>query len=121
MRLKRDENMPATLAAALRATGHDVDTSADEGLIGRPDADIWAAAQRAERVLVTQDLDFADTRHFEPGTHHGLLLVRLREPSRVRLVDRVLQVFALPEAPTWARPLRRAAAWARYARPSRLI
>ncbi len=102
MRLKLDENMPATLAAMLRAKGHDVDTSPGEGLIGRPDLDIWAAAQAAERLLVTQDLDFGDIRRFTPGTHHGLLLVRLREPSRVRLADRVIQVFVLPEAATWA-------------------
>lgn len=101
MRLKLDENMPASLAAALSTKGHDVDTSPAEGLAGRSDADVWAATQAAQRLLITQDLDFSDIRRYEPGTHHGLLLVRLREPSRTRLADRVLQVFALPEAAEW--------------------
>jgi hypothetical protein len=29
------------------------------------------------RVFITQDLDFSDARKYVPGTHHGLLLVRL--------------------------------------------
>lgn len=40
------------------------------------------------RFLITQDLDFSDTRQLAPGTHAGLLRVRLREPG----------AHALPEA-----------------------
>ena len=42
---------------------------------------MWGAARREERFPITQDLDFSDVRQFEPGTHPGLLLVRLREPG----------------------------------------
>jgi len=38
---------------------------------------MWSAARRDERFLITQDLDFSDIRQFKPGTHPGLLLVRL--------------------------------------------
>jgi hypothetical protein len=41
-------------------------------------------AQRAGRFLVTQDLDFSDVRRFEPGSHHGLLLVRLPDAEQWR-------------------------------------
>lgn len=37
----------------------------------------WAAAQAEDRFLVTHDLDFSDTRKFEPGKHAGVLIVRL--------------------------------------------
>lgn len=89
MKIKLDENLPARLAAILSAHGHDVHTVPDENLSGRPDADIWQAVRREERFLITQDLDFSDTRRFAPGTHAGLLLLRLREPGAGALVAAV--------------------------------
>ena len=78
MRIKLDENLPSLLIARLQDLGHDVDTVPAEELAGRADPEIWRAAQNAERVLITQDLDFSDLRQFRPGMHHGLILVRLR-------------------------------------------
>jgi predicted nuclease of predicted toxin-antitoxin system len=45
------------------------------------------------RFLITQDLDFSDTRQFQPGTHPGILLVRLREPSANALLENVGKVL----------------------------
>jgi len=84
MKVKLDENIPVRLADALSLLGHDVDSVESEGLTGRPDADIWGASQLDGRLLITQDMDFSDVRRFKPGTHHGLLLVRLREPGGKR-------------------------------------
>ena len=56
--------------------------------MGHVDPDIWEAAQRESRVLITQDLDFSDSRKFVPGTHHGIVLVRLHSPNRRNLVER---------------------------------
>ena len=47
MRVKLDEDLPARLAHELAALGHDVDTIPDEGLQGKTDPDIWAAAQQS--------------------------------------------------------------------------
>jgi predicted nuclease of predicted toxin-antitoxin system len=82
MRLKLDENLPASTAIRLRALGHDVHTVLEEGLSGRPDNDVWQAAQTEARFLVTQDLDFSDERRFAAGTHAGLLLVRLPDTEQ---------------------------------------
>lgn len=92
MKVKLDENISAQLLEVLRHAGHDTDTVADEGLTGRPDHDVWAAAQAADRFLVTQNLDFSDSRRFGPGTHAGVLLVRLREPGAGALVQAVSAV-----------------------------
>jgi predicted nuclease of predicted toxin-antitoxin system len=92
MKVKLDENIPVRLADELLPLGHDVDTVASEGLTGRPDGDVWSAARREERFLITQDLDFSDVRQFKPGTHAGLLLVRLREPGANALVSRIQAV-----------------------------
>jgi predicted nuclease of predicted toxin-antitoxin system len=80
MRIKIDENLPLQIALKLNSFGHDVHTAQDEGLGGCVDPVIWQAAQRDERFLITQDLDFSDARRFAPGTHHGILLIRLRSP-----------------------------------------
>ena len=82
MTIKLDENLPERLVAELQTLGHDVDTVVLERLAGRDDADVWQAAQNAGRFFITQDLDFSDVRRYSPGTHAGLLLVRLVQPGR---------------------------------------
>lgn len=94
MKIKLDENLPGTLVRTLSAIGHEVDTVAEEGLSGRDDTTVWQAAQVAGRFFVTQDLDFSDMRQFQPGTHAGLLLVRLAKPGRLALTKHVTQVFS---------------------------
>jgi predicted nuclease of predicted toxin-antitoxin system len=82
MKIKLDENLPVRLSRDLSRLGHDVDTAPDEGLKGRTDAEVWAAAQSAGRFFVTMDLDFCDIRQYAPGSHHGVLVVRLPEGPR---------------------------------------
>jgi hypothetical protein len=60
------------------------------------------AAQAGRRFLVTQDLDFSDVRKYTPGTHHGLLLVRLPEPGRTALFERVATLFRTEVVNSWA-------------------
>lgn len=103
MKIKLDENLPATLAGILAAAGHDVDTAPQEGLAGRSDPEVWQATQTAGRFFVTQDLDFSDIRRYQPGTHHGLLLVRLAEPSRRGLIERLQHLFATEPVERWGR------------------
>ena len=83
MKLKLDENLPESLVQALSALGHDTDNVRLEGIVGHDDSDVWKAAQASGRFLITQDLDFSDVRQFAPGTHQGLMLVRLRTPHRL--------------------------------------
>lgn len=93
MRIKLDENMPAALAARLRERGHEADTAVDEGLTGWDDRSLFAASQRERRFFITQDLDFSDIRSFAPGTHCGIMLLRLGNAGRLALTERALKVF----------------------------
>jgi predicted nuclease of predicted toxin-antitoxin system len=102
MKIKLDENIPAGLAPILAELSHDVDTVLQEGLGGAADPEVWQAAQQEERFFVTQDLDFSDPRQFAPGTHHGLLLVRLRDPSRTKLIQLIRNVFQNEQVEQWA-------------------
>ena len=92
---------PVRLKTRLTALGHDVQVPSEEALSGAPDAQLWAATQAEGRFLITQDLDFSDARQFAPGTHHGLLLVRLREPTRRALLARVEGLFQQEDVSTW--------------------
>lgn len=103
MKLKLDENLPARLIPQLSQLGHDTDTVPQEGLGGKLDREVWDAAQASGRFLITQDLDFSDIRRFAPGTHHGLLLVRLRAPGREALARRIQGLFQAEPVGSWKR------------------
>ncbi|HUU12285.1 MAG TPA: DUF5615 family PIN-like protein [Terriglobia bacterium] len=101
MRIKLDENLPSRLASRLAAMGHDVQTVAEEGIAGSNDPVIWQVAQREARFLITQDLDFSDVKRFAPGSHYGILLIRLRTPSRRALIARVEDLFRVEDVDQW--------------------
>ncbi|MDB5353943.1 MAG: hypothetical protein JWN24_396 [Phycisphaerales bacterium] len=103
MKIKLDENLPTSLVAILQSLGHDVDTVPSEGFAGRADDAIWEAEQIAGRFLITQELDFSDIRRFAPGTHHGLLIVRLHSPGRIALARRVESLFRTEQVERWTR------------------
>src|SRR5437870_1438123 len=102
MRIKLDENLPTSVAVSLRAIGHDVDTVPEEGLRGFADPDVWAAAKRESRFFITQDLDFSDIRAFQPGTHPGLLLLRLPSLPRRVIIEQLESLFQTEDVTTWA-------------------
>lgn len=101
MRIKLDENLPLRLATTLQDLGHDVRTTPEEGLIGHADREIWETAQNESRFLITQDLDFSDLRQFAPGSHCGILLVRLHAPSRRNLIERIARLFQEENSGDW--------------------
>lgn len=99
MKLELDENLPASAAPRLAALGHDVHTVLDESLGGKQDTVVWAAAQAEGRMLVTCDLDFSDVRTFAPGTHSGILLVRLPDEEQWRAAGHLVAGSRIPMRP----------------------
>lgn len=102
MKIKLDENLPFQLATLLKKFGHHVHTTHEEGLIGRADHEIWERAQKEARFLITQDMNFSNARQFAPGTHCGILLVRLHSPNRRNLIERVGELFQKENVDEWA-------------------
>jgi len=105
MKIKLDENITTRVTRELGNLGHDVHTVFGEGLTGRSDEDVWIAAQSEERFLVTEDFGFADVRRFAPGSHFGVLLLRLRDTNQAAVDDRLTELFASGDCSTWARSL----------------
>ena len=101
MKIKLDENLPFRLVGILSGLGHEIDTIPQEGLQGCNDEQVWEAAQRSGRCLITQDLNFSNINLFKPGTHYGLLLIRLRDPGRNALLNRIQTIFQIEEIECW--------------------
>ncbi|HKR65520.1 MAG TPA: DUF5615 family PIN-like protein [Thermoanaerobaculia bacterium] len=81
MRFKLDENLDPRLARWLATIGHDAETVRDERLGGANDEDVFAAALREKRCLVTLDLDFSDPLRFPPNESAGIIVLRVPVPS----------------------------------------
>lgn len=98
MKFKLDENLPVSSTAILAGAGHDVDTAGQEGLSGAPDPDVVAAATAAGRVLVSLDVGLADIRAYPPGSHAGIVLLRLTDQSAAAVSKAVADLAAFPNA-----------------------
>jgi len=70
--IKLDETPSRHLKERLLPLGHNASTAGEEGLLGKVDVEVGAAAKREDRMVFTLDLDFADLRKFPPGSHPGL-------------------------------------------------
>jgi predicted nuclease of predicted toxin-antitoxin system len=102
MKIKLDENIPRQVAAVLLDLGYDADTVPDEGLAGSTDDLVWRSAQQTGRLLITQDLDFSDISSFAPGTHAGIILLRMRSNGRVAISRRLKLVFESEDVSSWS-------------------
>lgn len=100
MRVKLDENLPRSLIGVLTSAGHDTDSVAGEGLTGADDQTVFASARDAGRLLVTLDRGFGDIRRYSPGTHPGIVVLRLPDESAaavVRAIQRLLDQHDLED------------------------
>lgn len=89
MDIKVDECLPVEVAELLAEKGYHVETVKGEGLIGSHDDIIWKTIQNEKRFLITLDLDFSDIRRYSPGTHPGILLLRLSKEGKNRILSYV--------------------------------
>jgi predicted nuclease of predicted toxin-antitoxin system len=90
MRVLVDENIPRMTVAAPIALGHDVKDIRGTSMQGAADAELWALAMVERRALVTTDKGFTEYRSVP---HHGILVVRLRQPNRQKIHHSVMHVF----------------------------
>jgi len=77
-----DENIHADIVAWLRERGADV-LYAAELLQGRGDEELLAAAQKGQRVIITDDKDFGELVFHQRLASSGIVLIRLDSPSMV--------------------------------------
>ena len=100
MKFKLDENLPVSAVGILADAGHDVDTVPDEGLTGRPDQEVVTASTAAGRVLISLDTGLGDIRAYPPGSHAGIVILRLADQSAATVTKAIgdLATLAEPES-----------------------
>ena len=93
MKIKLDENFHLALVEVFSRGNHDVETVAAEGLLGASDAMVCRAATLEERLIITLDRGFGDIRMYAPGSHAGILVLRLEDhslPATKAAIERLL-------------------------------
>lgn len=90
MKIFVDENIPLVTVKKLAHQGHDVIDIRGTENQGITDELLWQKAQELKCLLITTDKGFAAHRE-EP--HHGILIIRLKQPSRQKIHQRVLQAL----------------------------
>jgi predicted nuclease of predicted toxin-antitoxin system len=99
VRFKLDENLGSRTAGLIAASGHDVQTVAQENLCGTSDARLFEICRSEGRCLITLDLDFANALRFRPEDTSGIVVLRLpRGASLDLLTGSVRTVLAALEA-----------------------
>jgi predicted nuclease of predicted toxin-antitoxin system len=90
MKICVDENIPLVTVSELEKLGHDVldiRSTRDKGIA---DDRLWIKVQEQSRLLITTDKGFASYRR---DPHHGILIVRLRQPNEAKIHERVMQAI----------------------------
>ena len=95
--VKLDENLPASSAAVLARAGHDVDTVTAEGLTGAPDRDVVVAATAEGRILISLDVGMGDIRAYPPGSHAGIVVLRVPDQSAATVTEAINDLAGLAE------------------------
>ena len=98
MKILVDEHIPLRTVQALPMMGHDVRDirgTPDEGM---QDDALWEIAQQEERLLITTDKGFT---RYRTVSHHGMLIIRLRRPSRHKIHQRIMQALRQFDDAQW--------------------
>jgi len=99
MKILVDENIPLMTVEELRSKGLEVKDIRGTPHQGMPDDLLWEMAQKEQRLLITTDKGFSSQRN---ESHHGLLIIRLRQPSRQKIHERIMRAISNhPTADLW--------------------
>jgi len=74
-RLLVDESLGPEVAMVLRSAGWNTKYVVEIGLQGHSDEDVFAFAQRDDRILLSHDSDFLDDRRFPPHRNPGVIIL----------------------------------------------
>ncbi|MFH2060730.1 MAG: DUF5615 family PIN-like protein [Pseudomonadota bacterium] len=98
MKIFVDENIPLATVKELVLQGYDVIDIRGTDDQGITDEILWQKAQDLKCLLITTDKGFTVHRE-EP--HHGILIIRLKQPSRQKIHQRVLQALKRHAPEQW--------------------
>lgn len=88
-----DQNVDPGVAALLRDSGWNAKHVGEVGLLGQPDENILARAQRDDRILLTHDPDFLNDRAFPPHRNPGVIILPGAQGNRRIIVEALRDIL----------------------------
>ena len=90
MNILVDENIPMMTVRELREQGSEVTDIRGAGDQGITDGTLWQKAQKGKCLLITTDKGFS---RYREELHHGLLIIRLKQPTRLKIHQSILRTL----------------------------
>ncbi len=87
MKFKTDENLPEEIAFLLQESNFDAMGVKEQRLSGEEDSEIANICLREDRILVTLDNDFCDTRTYPPQYYPGFIVIRVRKQDKYTIIN----------------------------------
>jgi len=84
-----DENFPKAASTVLESAGHQVFDFHRIGTIGSPDEAVMEMAVAKQAVILSTDRDFFHTLGRQYENHHGIVVIALRQPTRLAIIGRL--------------------------------
>jgi predicted nuclease of predicted toxin-antitoxin system len=88
-----DENLPPSVGCFMRDRGFDVKEVREAGMAGASDDAIKSLAKEEGRTLLTLDKHFSNILAYSPGSHYGIVLVRIHPPLIDDIITALNQLF----------------------------
>ena len=80
-----DECVGLPTIILLRKLGYSVITVGETNLRGKTDLEILKWAIKEKRILITEDIDFANILLYPPKTHCGIIVLRFRHKEEEKI------------------------------------
>ena len=93
MKFLTDENISTFTVSFLRNLGHEVKDIKEEKLYGIDDVEVFALAQKENRILITLDKDFGKIVYLPPQKHAGIIFLRITPTIDTRINHRLTALF----------------------------
>ncbi len=77
MKFKLDEDLGTTALRSFETAGHDTSTVHLQNLAGAPDEHVLRICTGEQRILVTLDLDFANSITYHPRSTSGIAVLHM--------------------------------------------
>lgn len=91
MNFLADENLEHPIMERLRESGHDV-VAVSARSAGAPDREVLSVALSEQRILLTNDKDFAELTFLRQRAAAGIVLLRLPRLRSAEKAERVMEV-----------------------------
>ena len=85
-----DENFPKSARTLLEERSHRIIDFRIDGVVGADDSEVIDLAQRNSAVILTTDRDFFHTLGRQHPSHHGIIVIALKKPTRSLILARLI-------------------------------